>query len=101
MPAFWHYGNTAIVANICTKYEKDPSSGSKVMERTRFVLQTDGRLDRRKKWNQYPPNFVGEGYKNELWRDVFFTSRGFQWGGEFIKLRFIGGGQVITSYVFM
>ena len=32
---------------------------------------------------------------------IFFKSRGFQWEGEFVKLRYKGGGQVITSCLYV
>ena len=56
---FLYITHVLLVGNICTKYEKDPSSGRKVTVWTSFRLptdgwtdrQTDGRTDGGKKWN--------------------------------------------------
>ena len=65
-----------LVLNTYTAYEKDPSSGRKVMERTQFRLQKDGCMEKVKL--VYPPQLCwGEGYND--------TIRPGMWGTESIS----------------
>ena len=65
------------------KYEMDPTSIVEDTERTRFCPQTDrrtdGRTDRRTRWNQYTPFQLcwSGGIKRSLFRDAISIS--YQW----------------------